>query len=191
MTKLQAIIFDCFGVLTTDGWLAFRNTHFEPGSDVFKQARALNVRVDSGLIDYPTFIQGVAELAGVSFDEVKRQIESNIANERLFTYIRDMLKPHYKLGMLSNAGANWLDDLFEPWQVGLFDEIVLSYETGIAKPDIRAYEVAAARLGFLPEECLFIDDQPLYVTSARESGMQGIIFTDTDEAIRTINGALS
>lgn len=38
----------------------------------------------------------------------------------------DDLKPDYKIGFLSNAGANWLDELFI-WQQA-FDEVVLSYQ---------------------------------------------------------------
>ncbi len=188
---IKAVIFDCFGVLTTDGWLAFRDVHFEPGTDDFEEAYALNARVDNGLIGYGAFIQGIAQLAGLSADETRREIEENVANQRLFAFIRDEIRPRYKVGMLSNAGANWLGELFQDWQVGLFDEIALSYQIGAAKPDSQAYIQISSQLGVLPEECVFVDDQPQYVEAARSHGMTSLVFTDTTECIHELKRILA
>lgn len=180
---IRAVIFDCFGVLTTDGWQAFCHRYFASTPDKFEQARTLNIQVDRGMIDYETFLQGAAELAGIPYDAAKQQIERSAANEELFTYIRDTTAPRYAVGLLSNAGANWLNDLFEPWQVALFNETVLSYEIGVAKPDPRIYDAIASRLGVLPEECVFIDDVARYVDAAKATGMQGITFVSTRQCI--------
>lgn len=188
---IKAVIFDCFGVLTTDGWLAFRDAHFEAGTNEFEEARALNVRADKGLIGYGEFIQGIAQLADLSADETRREIEENVANQRLFTFIQDKIRPRYKIGMLSNAGANWLGELFRDWQVGLFDEIALSYQIGTAKPDSQAYIQIASQLGVLPEECVFVDDQSQYVEAARTQGMTGVVFTDTTECMYELRRILT
>ncbi len=181
---INAVIFDCFGVLTTDGWLAFRHRHFSKDSELWDQATVFNKRVDAGLISYADFMVGVAELAGVSAAEARHQIENNRANEQLFEYIRDHIKPHYRIGMLSNAAENWLDTLFEPWQAALFDEVVLSCDVKATKPAPIMYETIATKLDMLPEECLFTDDQPWYVDGAAQAGMTAIVFQDTDQFIR-------
>ena len=111
-------------------------------------------------------------------------------NEVLFDYIRDELKPNCKIGMLSNAGGNWLDDMFEPWQVALFDEIVLSYELGVVKPDPVMYETAAQRLGVLPEEAVFVDDIRRFVEAAKQYGMHGVHYREPGQVIAEIKGLL-
>src|SRR5665213_617468 len=156
---LKAIIFDCFGVLTaSDGWLPFRDHYLSNDADLLGQGNSLNKQADAGLITYDDFIKGVAKLAGVPEEQARITIDDNVTNDALFRYIA-RLKPRYKIGMLSNAAANWLDELFTPAQVALFDATMLSYESGFIKPQPRAYEIIAERLGVTTRECLFIDDQ--------------------------------
>jgi putative hydrolase of the HAD superfamily len=175
---IQAIIFDCFGVLTSDGWLPFKRKHFGRGTPAESQVTDLNKQVDAGLSDYDEFITTVADLADVPRPEAKAAIENNVANEELFTFITDELKPQYKIGLLSNAGANWLDDLFKQHQTKLFDAVCLSCDTGYVKPQPEAYLAAARSLGATPEECVFVDDQERYCTGARDVGMQAIHYRD-------------
>lgn len=171
---IQAVIFDCFGVLATDGWLPFRDKHFGGNPGLMEEARVHNIRVDSGLMSYDEFIRWLADTTGEPFYDIKRLIEGNVPNVPLFEYIRDMISPSYKVGLLSNAGANWLHDMFEPWQVGLIDQAVLSCDLGVVKPNPVMYETIAARLGVLPEESVFIDDRLEYVTGARATGMRAV-----------------
>ena len=187
---IQAVIFDCFGVLAHDGWLPFRNAHFTSDPQKFAEATDLNKRSNAGMIDYSDFLQQIGELAGISATEARREIEDNPADANLFSYIRETLKPRYKIGLLSNASDYHLDDIFTVEQVGLFDEITLSYEVGAVKPDAIMYETIAAKLGVLPEECLFIDDQPRFVEAAKQVGMQALVFEDTQSAIRKIQELL-
>ena len=187
---IKAVVFDCFGVLAEDGWLPFREKYFAHDADVLEQAIASNKRVDAGLHSYDDFLSEIAILAGISLAETRAQIETNPPNARLFAYIERDLKPAFKIGMLSNAGANWLSDIFTPTQVALFDEVVLSYQIGSIKPDAVMYETIATRLGLLPEDCLFIDDQQRYVDGAAQVGMTAVLFTDTDTTIARIKELL-
>ncbi|HLZ15317.1 MAG TPA: HAD-IA family hydrolase, partial [Candidatus Saccharimonadales bacterium] len=156
---IRAIVFDCFGVLATDGWLPFKERYFGHDTQKFAAASDLGRAADAGLIDFDEFIGQVSALAQVTDLDARSQIEHNVPNDALFAYIRDALKPKYKIGMLSNAGADWLHELFTPEQVALFDAVALSYEIGVLKPAPRAYEVIAERLGVTPEACVFVDDQ--------------------------------
>ncbi len=186
---LKAVIFDCFGVLTTDGWKQIRTDIIKTDEDR-EMARYLDRAVNTGNMHYDDFVVQVATLADLSIEQARTQLNSHAANIRLFEYIRDQLKPHYKIGMLSNAADDWLGNMFEPWQVKLFDEIVLSYAVGTVKPQPDIYDLMAIKLGVSSEECLFIDDIERYVTAAVEVGMTGILFTDTDQTITAIESAL-
>jgi len=177
---IEALIFDCFGVLATDGWLPFRKKYFGDNAELRQQVTDMQRQVDAGLADYHDFVQTLAVLSGVSVDEVWNAIRDNQPNEPLFELIRE-LKPHYKIGFLSNAGADWLHDIFTDEQVALFDAVALSYETGFVKPDPKAYQIIADRLGVPPENCLLIDDQARYAEGADEVGMAMIVYQDFEQ----------
>lgn len=86
------------------------------------------------------------------------------------------LRPAYKTAVLSNA-----DNVLRQWLVEfdilrLFDDVVVSAEVGMAKPQPEIYALSAERLGLRPGECVFIDDLEPNVQGARDAGMQGLNF---------------
>lgn len=174
---VKAIIFDCFGVLTTEGWLNFKEKHFGNNPELLKQATELNKQTNLGLLSYNEFLKQIARLANVPLNEAHKAVDTNAPNEPLLRYISE-LKPKYRIGVLSNASANWFVQLFRPEQVELFDELALSYETGVVKPDPRSFEMVAEKLGVKPEECVFIDDQQRYTSAAKDIGMQAVWYRD-------------
>ncbi len=176
-----AIVFDCFGVLATDGWLPFRDGHFLEDKELFAQADRLNKEMDAGIISYPSFVAQIAALAGVSENVVDKHIDSNVPNAPLLSFIKNDLKPKYKIGMLSNAGANWLDKIFTKAQLAMFDARALSYEVGAIKPDPLTYQTIAKRLGVSTEDCIFIDDQVRYCIGAQEVGMKSVEYKGFDQ----------
>lgn len=181
---IKAIIFDCFGVLVRDGWLPYKERYFGDDPELFEKATELNRMSNASLLTYDDFLKEIAALAGISPEQAHKEIEDNPPNTKLFEWIRDDLKPHYKIGLLSNASANWLDELFTPWQIGLFDEVVLSYQIGATKPDPAAYYAATDRLGVRPEECLFIDDQEHFCEGAKTLGVATICYQDNLQLLK-------
>lgn len=175
---IKAIIFDCFGVLVREGLLPFCERYFGDDEERMNEARSINRRLNTGYLDFDGYISELAALAGVEVEQARAEIATNPPNTELFAWIRNDLKPAYKIGLLSNAGANWLDDLFTSTNVALFDATVLSYEIKIMKPDPLAYEAIANKLGVDVSECLFIDDQPYYCEAAEVVGMLAIHYQD-------------
>lgn len=188
---MKAIIFDCFGVLATDGWLPFKRKHFGNDPHLEAQATDLSKQLNSGLIDYDGFVREVAALAGISERQTRAAIENHQASEMLFDYIARYLKPRYKLGVLSNAGSDWTGEMFRPEQMALFDAVALSYQTGFLKPDQRAYIDIANRLGVEPADCVFVDDQERHCAAARDTGMSTVLYTDFDDARQQLERLLS
>jgi FMN hydrolase / 5-amino-6-(5-phospho-D-ribitylamino)uracil phosphatase len=63
----------------------------------------------------------------------------------------------------------------------------VSCDTRVRKPDPRAYELAARRLGLPPEQVLFVDDRVINCDAARAVGMSAIHF---DGDVATLQRAL-
>lgn len=172
---IRAVVFDCFGVLCADGWLPFKEAHFMSDPGMWQKATELNVACDSGQLPYEEFVAEIAKLADVPESEVRQAIDTNPVNTEIFEYIK-ALKSQYKIGLLSNAGADWLNEIFRPEQIALFDAIALSYETGFTKPKPEAFQIIADRLNVAPSECILIDDQERYLTGAEVVGMQTVLY---------------
>lgn len=173
--QIKAIIFDCFGVLVSDRWLRFRQKYFANDSNKLTQASSLRRQADGGNMNRNEFIRHIANLAGISEEEVTAEIDSslNTTDQDLLAYIAE-LKINYKIGFLSNASQNYLSRFFTPKQIELFDKVSISCETGFVKPDRQSYESIAEMFDTPIEECLLIDDQLEYCRGAQVAGMQAI-----------------
>ncbi len=78
---------------------------------------------------------------------------------------------------MSNAWPHARDRLAADGVADLVDDIVLSCEAGVAKPDRRIFELALGRLGADPGRVPFIDDTPGHVAAAQAFGMAGRVHT--------------
>jgi epoxide hydrolase-like predicted phosphatase len=179
---IKAIIFDCFGVLLTENWLAFKQEKFGHNPELFARATELNHMVDAHLMSEADYIIEISALACTTPLETTRMLRNVAANQPLIDMAAE-LKKQYKVGMLSNISSDWFEVLFKPEELALFDALTLSYQVGVAKPDPRIYNIAASQLGVSCEQCVFIDDVESNVTAAKERGMQGIVYTNTQSFI--------
>lgn len=186
---IQAIIFDCFGVLTSEGWIPFRQQYFANDAAKLKQANGLMNQLARGQMNDEDFQAAIARLAGVTPQAVRNCMHDNVADQAMFEFVQT-LKPHYKIAMLSNVGRNRLSEIFSPGQLSLIDYFGLSSEIGYAKPDAAAYCHVADQLQVPPQECIFVDDQPRYIAGAQATGMQTVQFQTAQQGIADIQALL-
>ena len=69
----------------------------------------------------------------------------------------------------------------------LFDQIVVSGEEKLAKPDPAIFALAAERFGHVPERMLFIDDNAANIAAAAEEGWRVHHFTDAPTLERDLD----
>ncbi|GAB2628271.1 HAD-IA family hydrolase [Prescottella soli] len=100
--------------------------------------------------------------------------------------VADARRHGIRTAILSNdpggPAAQGLRDLAGPF----VDEVVLSGDVGMAKPDPRIYALTAARLGLDAGECVFVDDLATNVHGAAEAGMVGVHHADPTVAVEEI-----
>lgn len=97
------------------------------------------------------------------------QIDADVL--QLLIRLRDT--NNIKLGLISNASDEevgaWTTSPLAPF----FNDVIFSYEVGIAKPDKQIYDLACARLGVSPDTCLFVGDGTSdELVGANEAGMK-------------------
>ncbi|OQA05707.1 MAG: Phosphatase [bacterium ADurb.Bin374] len=88
------------------------------------------------------------------------------------------LHRRYRLGLLSNTSEpHFRSTISKHPCFGLFNQVTLSFEVGVLKPDRAIYRDALEKaVGILPEEILYLDDIPAYVEAARSCGMQALVY---------------
>lgn len=186
---VKAIIFDCFGVLTTDHWKEFLATL--PPEQV-ELARGLMYEHDSSRLNTKEFIEAVKMMTNRIPTGVERLREGEDAkNSELLAYI-DKLKDSYKIGLLSNIGTNWIRESFlTQKEQKQFDAMTLSYEVGLAKPDPAIYVLMAERLGESLIDCVLIDDSASHCAAAARLGVTTIVYEDFRQMKRQLEPLLS
>ena len=179
---IQAIIFDCFGVLITDALKAIRDELYRRDPEGAREVDQLIRAANLGIIDSREANESVAALFGLTIEEYRARINSGeVRNTPLFDYIAE-LKKTYKTAMLSNISVSGLNKRFSAEELRTyFDTVVTSGESGFAKPSPEIYEITADRLGVRCDESVFIDDREVFVEAARAVGMQGIVFTGLEQ----------
>jgi len=94
----------------------------------------------------------------------------------------------FKLICLSNVNSShWESLLKKKWGfLEYFDELILSHEVHMTKPDKKIFEYTIEKAGCKPEEIVFIDDGINNVRAARELGIIGIKFTNKEDLVKEL-----
>ncbi len=79
--------------------------------------------------------------------------------------------------------SNWPKETFDVARaagpiIDELDDVVVSGEVGLTKPDPEIYRVSLHRFGLAAESTVFVDDRQNNVDASIEVGMTGLLFTD-------------
>jgi 2-haloacid dehalogenase len=101
--------------------------------------------------------------------------------------LRELKEAGYPLYALSNWSAETYPKvrpkyMFFDW----FDDILLSGQVNLAKPDERIYTLFLERIGRRADECVFIDDSQANVAVARRLGFKAIRFESPEQLRRAL-----
>ena len=97
------------------------------------------------------------------------------------------LRPRYKTGVISNAWPDMRDYMAQNKLDGAFDELVISAELGVMKPEPRVYEIALERLRVKASEAAFVDDTKANVEAAHKLGMYGVLFQNPEQVLNDLH----
>ncbi|MBA9007861.1 HAD family hydrolase [Thermomonospora cellulosilytica] len=118
---------------------------------------------------------------------IKRMFAAFHPVEPMYAALRAARAAGARIALLSNSWGN--DYPRELWGE-LFDEVVISCEVGMRKPDERIFRHAVERLGLAPAECAFVDDIEHNVRAAEALGMVGVHHVDVNTTIARLGELL-
>jgi putative hydrolase of the HAD superfamily len=124
-----------------------------------------------------------AQLVGVDGGPVaatgllRRMFAASVLQEEMLDLIKEVRAGGILTSMLSNSWGT--SDGYPRHLFGeLFDDVVISGEVGMRKPEERIFRLAAGRLGLTPQECAFVDDVEYNVLAAQALGFHAVHHMD-------------
>ena len=184
--RIKNLVFDFGGVLIDIDIErcvnAFRALGFAAEPLVGKyQQQGVFRDFELGNISSEVFCQSVRHDAGkpVSDEQIVRAWKAmlvSIARPKLDKLLE--LRNRYKVYLLSNTNVlHWKASLPMFAQGGhrvsdYFDDIFLSFEMHVCKPDARIFQSLVCRAGIFPHETMLIDDSAANCEAARLQGWQ-------------------
>ena len=141
--------------------------------------------------------QAVQDKLNLSADELAEFIElfwsGDVFDQAAFDYLSS-LRPDYLTGILSNAWEGAREGFVRRRgmiQGETVDQILISSELGVRKPDPAIYQVLRDTLGVRYDEILFVDDFIQNVTGAQALGIQALHYQPGMDLIDLIKSGLA
>jgi putative hydrolase of the HAD superfamily len=102
------------------------------------------------------------------------------------------LRANYRTGLISNAWREIRQDIENEWRIAdAFDDLIISAEVGLAKPDPRIYQLALKGLGVEAGQAIFVDDFLENLEAAFALGMHPVHFRNRTQAQQQVESLLA
>ncbi|HVX58119.1 MAG TPA: HAD family phosphatase [Candidatus Saccharimonadales bacterium] len=188
--NVKLILFDADGVLFRSNRAisdSLAKRFSISGEDISKFWMAEYPRLSKGAVTTEEFVDILSEQFNIPRSELstddlvtpyKTALELNPGIEDL---LEELAKKDLDIALLSDTSEPFHEsrknlDIFKH-----FDKQFLSFETGQLKPDNRSFQKVIDHYHLSPGEIFFIDDSPANIAAAKELGMQGVVFEDTEQ----------
>ena len=191
--KITTFIFDCFGVIcdpVLNGW--YRENRLKHG---FVDENLKNVfeKFDMGEFSEEDVLQYFLNYKEVNStrEELRKEIDSFMKLDDSMVDILKKLKQNgFKVMLLSNGHSDFYKRKIYPTYPGfqdLFDQIIISSDVKMIKPNSEMYLYALEKINSKPEESVFVDDSNTNVKGAEAVGIKGFLFTDSSSFSSYLN----
>jgi HAD superfamily hydrolase (TIGR01509 family) len=183
---VQAIVFDFFGVICSEITPFVLPRYMSAEAAIAYKASVVE-RADLGEIDLPEVLEHLSQLTGAAPATLEAEFWACVKIDPEMVALIESVKTRYKTALLSNAMRPFLRQVLEKHDLPrLFDEMVISCEEHVTKPDPAIYRLLAARLGVPTSDCFFTDDNPANIGAALGVGMRASLFAGVERLKRDL-----
>ncbi len=197
MSKVTALFWDIGGVILTNGWdLTARReaaAKFSLNEEEFEERHDLaNPAFETGQATLDQYLERTIFYCKRPFSpgEFKEFIYSRSSELPETRAISDRIAAsgRYLTAAINNEGAEINDYRIERFALRrTFASFFSSCYVGLRKPNAPIYELALKVTQRAPEECIFVDDRAINVESARQVGMDAIVFQDARQLAKELS----
>ncbi|MFE4666252.1 HAD-IA family hydrolase [Streptomyces sp. NPDC056716] len=194
------MIFDFFGVLTfnmvevisyfEDRERLARGSFLRAWADPTGQE--LFRKLELGEITQTDWNDGFAALIGVVPDNLMaRYLHDAFPAHPVLKAARQARATGIRTAVLSNSLGREPFDPYAGFDLHhTFDEVVLSAEHGLRKPDPAIFRLVLDKLGVPAEQCLFVDDSEENLAAAHKLGITPLLALDEEVVARRLRETL-
>lgn len=195
-TEIRAVLFDFGGVLASEGFregleaIALRNgmdpdAIFTLASDAIYESGYITGRGTES--DFWNLLRRQTGLAGEDAALTGEILRRFVLRPRMVHAVR-ALRAHGVITAILSDQTDWLERLEARDRFFLeFDRVFNSYRLGKGKRDATVFDDAVRALGVLPQEALFVDDNPGHVERAASRGLRAVRFRDQDRFLSELD----
>ena len=205
---IKAIIFDVGGVLVLGAKLKKSKYdkmlhHTEIHKEITKKLKiSLDQWFDAIDTTYAKSIEGklskekVLKIISKNVKTSKRRLKNIIIkiyqknfnqNIELFDKASELKNKGYKIAILSDQWHLSKEALMPPRLYKRFDEVVVSCDVGMRKPNPKMYKLILKRLKLPAKQVLFIDNQEWNIKPAKKLSMRTILYKDNKQLFKELD----
>lgn len=117
----------------------------------------------------------------MSYEEFMVEFNDIFREDGAVVELLSKLKPSYSIGLISNTNIAHMNHVKNKFTFFAYiDEMILSHEVGLRKPDPEIFRHALHRLKVPPHQSIFIDDMAENIQAAHALGMKAIQFLSAE-----------
>jgi len=185
-TKIQAIVFDFFGVICSEIAPFVLPKYMSQEQAVAYKATIVH-DADTGTITQDEMFRRLSAIARVPPEKLHEEFWSYVRIDPEMVALIEDLRRRYRVALLTNALTPFFRQIAAKYDLErLFEVILVSSEEGLAKPDPAFYRLMVVTLRLEPQACVFIDDNPENLEAAGSVGMQTLLFEGADKLKRDL-----
>lgn len=181
---IKNVVFDLGGVVVGRTYQQNKGIHeafkFLQGEDFPQYWKDF----DRGVVTQPEVAQHLSERTGKTvlqcsdmIDTIRDMYDEFPATVELIKRLSDA---GYALYVLSNMPYEFYDYMSKFDVFKYFDDVLISSQEKVMKPDPAFFNLLFERFGLVPSETLFIDDKRMNIDAANKLGLHTFHFTDSE-----------
>lgn len=189
METIKSVIFDWGGVLIDDpapGLMQYCAKALCVTKENYIKAHSKFADdFQKGLICEDTFWERICSESNVPKPKVRSLWAeafkaAYVPRNDMFSMADSLQANAYRTAVLSNTEVPAMQYFYQQ-RYDMFDVLVFSCIEGVKKPGSKIYELTLEKLGSQPEQSVFIDDKPEYISGAKEVGINTVLFQSLDQ----------
>lgn len=184
---IKVIAFDYADVVSPSAFSKWVRENLTPEDAKYHHYKNHSLKWDVGEMNLNEVYDVLSNITEIPKYLVWNKFYKNLNTDREVIKLIKKLKKNYKIFLFSNYIGELLRTLLEKQKItDLFDEIIISSEHKLKKPDPKFFEVLLKKSGVSKDEILFIDDKLENINGAKDFGINAFQFINSEKLLKDL-----
>ncbi|MEI7578991.1 MAG: HAD family phosphatase [bacterium] len=198
LNKFSHIIFDYGGVMHRNflhSFNAFKKEFHLEENDFQNAYQKFLPALNTGKISDQEFVTNIHLELNLPAPETYinywvKDCDTFIVLPEMKALVIDLQEAGYQCVVFSNTVKPVADYIKSRGGYEFFDQVFLSNEIGLAKPDLKVYQYVLNQLNAKPESCIYLDDLEVNLIPANNLGITTILVENSKQVEKKIKRIL-